>query len=205
MHSWKYMQTCGWALPLGYYPQVGALQFQRRAYRLKACALAEGWLKDQHQKALDGLASLEAVGWSRFNGGPGGQRFLWLFSGPKRAHEGLTFTGTWHNMDQKVPHLSTGLPCWSERHPTRTLDRSPTKCNGQLQNSWDQRRSWWRQLWSLGYLFGTYIYLDKMLYILIHIDSIDLCSVIFGWSVFFGLEHFYSNIFGYLSNLAHWS
>lgn len=56
------MQTCGWALPLGYYPQVGALQFQRRAYRLKACALAEGWLKDQHQKALDGLASLEAVG-----------------------------------------------------------------------------------------------------------------------------------------------
>jgi hypothetical protein len=62
MHSWKYMQTCGWALPLGYYAQVGALQFQRRAYRLKACALAEGWLKEQNQKALDGLASLEAVG-----------------------------------------------------------------------------------------------------------------------------------------------
>jgi hypothetical protein len=37
-------------------------------------------------------------------------------------------------------------------------------------------------------LFGTYIYLDKMLYILIHIDSIDLCSVIFGWSVFFGFR-----------------
>ena len=104
MHSWKYMQTCGWALPLGYYPQVGALQFQRRAYRLKACALAEGWLKDQHQKALDGLASLEAVGWSRFNGGPGGQRFsVTFFQGPRGPMRAWTFTGNMAQHGSKSP------------------------------------------------------------------------------------------------------
>ena len=52
------MHRCGWGL-WGALHSTGALTFQR--YRLKACALAEGWLKDQYQKASDGLASLEEI------------------------------------------------------------------------------------------------------------------------------------------------